>query len=86
MPKRVKVSIELSSSFVRLLQASVELHGLLKRGVKLDPKQALAVVVLGEAKGLLPEEVEDSIPTDYLGELRVLHDERIVTEDPPSGR
>ena len=82
MAKRVKITLELTSSFVRLLQASVELKGLLAQEAKLDPVGTLAVVVLGEARGGLPEQIESRIPTDFLGDIRVVHDERVVTEDP----
>ncbi len=54
--KRVRVTIELPSRFVRLLQASCEMKGLLPREnstekQELDAVELLAALVLGEARG-----------------------------------
>lgn len=65
MAKRVRICLELDEHFVRLLNGQVGFKGL---GPDLDrqhsPMEVLAVVVLAEARGALPEQVNLLTPPE----------------------
>lgn len=83
MAKRVRICLELDEHFVRLLNAqAVGLKGL---GPDLNrqhsPMEALAVVVLAEARGAWPEQVHLLTPPEWrphLGAVPRLR--RVLTE------
>jgi hypothetical protein len=79
--KRVRLTLEVDSEFVKLLQANVQLSGLLKedRG-RLTPSQVLAVIVLGEARGALEEQIHAQTPPEWRPHIEAIHSERKVTE------
>lgn len=80
--KRVRIYLELDEHFVRLLNAQVMLKGL---GPDLDrqhsPMEVLAVVVLAEARGALPEQVNFLTPPEWRPHLEAIHDLREVIEE-----
>lgn len=82
--KKVKVVVELDSSFVRLLQAAVQMKGWLHEESKepLDPIGVLAVAVLAEARGANALQSAMIVPPAWRPHIDILHDERRVTEIP----
>jgi len=79
MPKRVKVAVELSESFIRMLNATVALRGM--RDKDNTAVGVLAIALLAEARGGLEEEVNAEIPQKWRPDILVLHDFREVTEE-----
>lgn len=83
--KKVKVVLEVDDTFVRLLQANVQLSGWLgepppnRRG-QLTASAVLAVLVLGEARGATEEQIDEKMPDEWRGHIQVLHAERAVRE------
>ena len=84
--RTVRITLELNSRFVRLLDARVRL-GLLQRSQKeaqLDPSDIVTLLVWSEACGhhaeeqaaLIPPECRDIAPTIINDERRVLQAER----------
>lgn len=61
---KVRVTLELEASFIRRLNAAVELgiRDYVKEGRELTPERLLAWVVLLEAKGTIREQADASIP------------------------
>lgn len=79
--KRVRVTLELSQSFVRLLNANIDLNGGILPSLPLDPAQVLARAVLGEARGAYSSQVDLIIPPEWRPDIDVVHEERRVAED-----
>jgi hypothetical protein len=79
MAKRVRITIEADSQFVRLLVANVELSALREKE-QLQPIDALALVTCAEMRGGLEHEVDALIPPEWRDQLAVIHDERRVVE------
>jgi len=83
MKKRVRLTLEVDSHFVKLLQANCQLSGLLSEDPKrMDPKSVLAVIVLGEARGMLEEQIHAQTPLEWRPHIEAIHSERKVTELP----
>ena len=81
MKKRVKLTLEVDSQFVKLLQANVQLSGLLGEDQpRMAPMQVLAVVVLGEARGATEEQIHAMTPIEWRPHIEAIHSERKVTE------
>ena len=79
--KRVRLTIEVDSHFVKMLHANVQLSGLLNEEPKrMDPKSVLAVIVLGEARGALEEQIHAQTPIEWRPHIEAIHSERKVTE------
>jgi hypothetical protein len=82
--KRVTVAVKMDSHFVALLSAHVQLAypGALTgdRDRRLTPGGVLAVAILAEARGALPEQVHMAIPPEWRPHFEVLHDARRVEE------
>lgn len=79
MNKRVRITIEADSQFVRLLKANVALSGLRDKD-RLEPIQVLALVACAEMCGGLETEVDLLVPPEWRGNIEVIHSERRVTE------
>lgn len=80
MSKRVRITLELSESFIRLLHGHVGLTG----GLALERRESdvagvLARVVLAEASGAFPEQV--CIPPPWRPDIEAVHDERRWREE-----
>lgn len=75
--KKVTLSIKLDSTFVNLLNVSVQL-GQLRKKDQLTAIEQLALVVLGEARGALPEQIHATILSEWRPNIEVLHDARVV--------
>lgn len=78
--KRVRVTIELSQTFVRLLQANVELGAGLVPAHAQDPTGVLARAVYAEARGAYEHQVALIVPPEWRAHLDVIHEERKVIE------
>lgn len=77
MSKKVRITIEVDSHFVRLLQASVQMKSLLGEEPKrMDPVSVLAVVALGEMRGAKSEQVHAATPLEWRPHIDVVSDER----------
>lgn len=84
--KRVRVTIELTSRFVGLLQASCEMKGLLPRPDGMEQQEPdavglLAALVLGEARGATELQLSMLVPPMWReGDLepKLIHEERRV--------
>ena len=77
--KEVTVGLTMSSSFIRLLNAKVQLAGLREKD-ELDPAGVLALVILAETRGGLEPEVDALIPPEHREDFRVEHSMRKVVE------
>jgi hypothetical protein len=82
MSKRVTVTIEVSEHFVRMLQASCQMGRLVgaDQKDKLTALQVLGVVVLGEARGALPEQIHIMTPIEWRNDIEPVTEARIVRE------
>ena len=82
--KRVRVTIEVSESFVRMLQATCQFGYLVGERQKhpMTALDALGIVVLGEARGAKPEQIVAMTPNDWVDDIRAVSDERKVREEP----
>lgn len=87
--KRVRVTIEVTESFVGLLCAQIRLHGRIRGhlpGTKgdadgeLTPSDVLALVAAMEAKGELSHVADAAVPLTWRPEINVIHEERRVYE------
>lgn len=86
MKKRVKLTLEVDSEFVKLLNANCQLSGLLSDDApRMTPMQVLAVVVLGEARGATEEQIHARTPIEWRPHIEAIHSERKVTELPDEG-
>lgn len=79
--KQVTVGIKIDSHFVRLLHTCV---GLKQLGPDLDrqhtPMEVLAVVILAEARGALPEQIHLLIPPEWRPHIEAVTEMRKVKE------
>lgn len=80
--KHVTVAIRMDSEFVKILNTHVQLAhpGALSGDAdkQLTPGAVLAVAILAEARGALPEQVHMAIPHEWRPHFEVLHDARKV--------
>ena len=75
--KRVRITLDVDAEFVGLLQACVQLHGLLGEEPKrMEPMHVLAVVALGELRGATEAEVHARTPVEWRPHVEVVHEER----------
>jgi len=82
MSKRVRITLEVDSTFVRLLNANLQMkEGLLKGERMPDVLQALGIVALGEMKGALPEQIHLMLTPEWRPHIEAVHDERRWRED-----
>lgn len=79
MTKKVQITLELDTEFVKLLNANVQLSGDCKKD-QLEPKAVLGVLALMEAKGATVEQINETIPAEWKSHVRALHDKRQVLE------
>ena len=84
--KRVTIAIEMDSHFIRMLKTTTHLRGLgndkeeYKNHTAAD---ALAVVVLAEAIGAIPEQVHSLTPIEWRPHIQAISDYRKVKELTP---
>jgi len=95
--KRVRMTIEVSASFLRLLRANVTLDGGIVTDRALDPPGVLARIVLVEGMGATEPEVDLAVPPEWRADIEAIHAERkvyqvepgkapVLTSKPPSGK
>jgi hypothetical protein len=77
--KKVTVTLKLDSEFIKFLNFSVQLGGLRQKR-EMTAIDQLALVVLGEARGALVEQIEEVICPTWRPHIEVLHDKRVVEE------
>ena len=75
MNKRVRITVEADETFVRLLNANVQLSGLREKD-RLQPIDAIALVACAEMRGGLEAEVDMLVPLEWRPHLDVIHGER----------
>ena len=82
MSKRVRLTLDVSAHFVRMLQASCQMGRLVgsEQKDRMTALEVLGVVVLGEARGALPEQIHASTPIEWRDEIESVTDERKVRE------
>jgi hypothetical protein len=82
--KRVRVTIEVSSHFVKMLQATCQAERLIGEHQKdrLTALGALGAVVLGEARGAFPEQIHAMTPIEWRDHIEPVSEARVVTEMP----
>ena len=86
--KRVRVTLELTERFVKLLYASCQLANILPKmdgteRAQLTPIELIAMLVLAEARGAPEEQIASMIPLEWRDaeiEPQVVHDQRQVIE------
>jgi hypothetical protein len=82
--KRVRITLEVSSSFVRMLQATCQMSQLIgsEQKDKLTALEVLGAVALGEARGALPEQIHAMTPIEWRDDIEPVSDMRTVIEAP----
>jgi len=84
---RVRITLEVDSSFLNLLRAKCTLKGWTRwspnyKGEELppelDPAGVLAILVLGEGLGQVSEVIDATVPPTWRPHVDVIHDERRV--------
>lgn len=83
--KKVQITIELTSNFVRMLQVSCQMKGILpnQESKQLDALDLLGVLILGEARGQTEAELAMAVPLEWRNadvEPVLLHEKRLVIE------
>ena len=81
MAKRVTVAIKMDSTFIRLLNANVELSQLRDKD-EMTPAQQLALLVLLEARGATENEVHAAILQAWRPNIEAVSEMRSVEETP----
>lgn len=81
--KKVRVTVELNSDFLKLLQAEIQLSDMRKKNIenRSTPSMMLALSVFSEACGGFEDQVDSIIPTSRKEELKMIHNERKVIGD-----
>jgi hypothetical protein len=85
--KKVRLTLEVDDQFIRLLNANVNLSGAMMSTLKgdptrqLSPKEVLAIMVLGEARGATEEQLHAALPLEWRSNLELIHSERQVYQD-----
>lgn len=75
--KRVRITLDVDVQFVKLLQACVQMQGLLSEEPKrMDPMHVLSVVALGEFRGMLEAQVHARTPVEWRPSIEAVHEER----------
>jgi hypothetical protein len=75
--KRVRVTLEVDLEFVRLLQACLQLKTLLHEDApRMTPADVLAVVALGECRGMTEAQIHARTPVEWRPHLEAVHAER----------
>jgi hypothetical protein len=80
---RVRITLEMDSGFVRMLDVSVglsEIRQKIDRGRQLSTIEQLALTVLYEARGAPELQVDATITRDWDDTFRVVHAARAVEE------
>ena len=83
--KRVRITIEMDSTFIRLLNANVMLDGGLTPDKVQDVRGVLARTVLAEARGAHETQVDLIVPPEWRANIEAIHDERRVFEADDGG-
>lgn len=84
--KRVRVTVEVDNSFLRLLSAQIQLDGRLHRHVTGEPegqltaRDVLAILICAEARGAHEVEVDAIVPYEWRPHVDIIHEERRVIE------
>ncbi len=78
--KTITVALEVSESFVRLLNANVQLSGRIDQLQDRDVAGVLAGIFLLEARGATEEQVHAAIPPTWRPEIAAVSELRTVTE------
>jgi hypothetical protein len=82
MSKRVRITLEVDSTFVKLLQANLQMKaGLLSGEREQDALQVLGVVALGEMRGAIPEQTHARTQIAWRPHIEVVHEERRWKEE-----
>lgn len=83
--KRVRVTLEISQSFLRLLRANIEMTKAVRGWLfnnddagDITPSQVLGLLVYMEARGGTTEQIAASTPFMWRPDIDVIHDERRV--------
>jgi hypothetical protein len=81
--KRVRVTIELDPTAIRLLNANIELSGGITVTTEedIDVRHVLALITIMEARGAMEEQIALAIPDMWADCLRVIHEERRVYDE-----
>jgi hypothetical protein len=75
--KRVRITLDVDVEFVRLLQACVQMDGLLGEEPKrMDPMHVLSIVALGEFRGAHEAEVHARTPVEWRPNIEAVYKER----------
>lgn len=81
--KTVRLTLELSEDFIKLLKANLELSEA-KNKVEnnlAEPCTMLGLMVCAEARGGLPEHINSLLPPERRHEIKFIHENREVYQD-----
>lgn len=85
MSKRVRVAVEVSEPFVKMLQAKCQMKGWLgEASPELDVGGVLLVALLGEMRGAHEHEIHLMVPNKWRQDIEVAHALRRVTTGEPA--
>lgn len=82
--KRVRITLEIDESFVRMLQVKCEFTGVVgwlagaDNPPKLDLAGVLALIVLAEARGETTVVIDMATPPEWRGSIEAVHELREV--------
>lgn len=78
--KRVRITIEVDEHFVRLLRANLTLKNRLNidEQPKMTATDVLGIVVMGEARGALEEQIHAMTPQEWRPHIEAIHSMREV--------
>jgi hypothetical protein len=86
--KRVRVTIEVDSQFIRLLEANINMTAAVRGWLlnnedagDITPCQVLGLLIYMEARGGFPERIHLSTPFMWRPNIDIIHDERRVYEE-----
>ncbi len=84
MSKKVRITLEMDSSFVSLLNVNCQLSGLgnLKEDYKKhSPSDVVALISLLEARGATEDQIYAETPIEWRNSIQVIHSERKVLNE-----
>ena len=81
--KRVQITLELSNTMLKYLQAELTLSNTFKKikdGEQITASKVVGLLAYGEGKGAHEEQIQTMIPHEWWDEIKVIYENRKVIE------